>query len=138
VHPFRKGPSGSAELLEGRERAAWLRFLGDISRPLGDERLMKRLWAEQCRPQLDAWYLRRLERAAKLASPSAAERRRAQVSILNLMEDLEHGEVVKQALRQRATGAERVDRVARRTLDGLNRRLRALAAPAADRRRRQA
>ncbi len=138
VHPFRKGPSGGAELLEGRERAAWLGFLGDISRPLGDERLMKRLWAEQCRPQLDAWYVRRLERAANLQSTSAAERRRAEVTILNLMEDLEHGEVVKQALRERTTGGERVDRVARRTLDGLNCRLRALAVPAADRRKKQA
>ncbi|GMV84008.1 MAG: hypothetical protein AMXMBFR7_51920 [Planctomycetota bacterium] len=130
VHPFRKSAGGGAELLDGRGRASWLRFFRDISRPLGDGRMHERLWVEQCRPQLDAAYVRRLERVANVNTPHAAVRRKAEVTVLNLLEDLEHGEVLKAALRARVTGRDRPDRAARQTLDRLARRLRAFGAGA--------
>jgi len=128
VHPFRGGSSGRPMLLRGRDRSTWLGFLRDISRPLGNAAAFRRLWAEQCRPQLGAWHAPRLARAAGLGSPQAAERHRAEVTLLNLMEDLEHGEVIKAALRAQVTGRAAPDRVARHTLDALIRRLRRLGA----------
>jgi poly-gamma-glutamate synthesis protein (capsule biosynthesis protein) len=127
AHPFRKSATGGAELLHGRERAGWLRLLADLSRPLRDERLMQRLWSEQCRPQLDVRYVPGIRRAAALGSDDPAEKLMAGVKLLNLMQDLEHGEVLKEALRARVSGRERVDRRARKTLDELDRRLRAFA-----------
>jgi poly-gamma-glutamate synthesis protein (capsule biosynthesis protein) len=128
IHPVRGGSSGRVMLLRGRERSSWLGFFREISQPLGNKSAFQRLWTEQCRPQLAAWHGPRLARAANLASPRVADRRRAEVTMLNLMEDLEHGEVIKSAIRARATGRAALDRPARRTLDALIRRLCALGA----------
>ncbi|MCX7804570.1 MAG: CapA family protein [Planctomycetota bacterium] len=129
VHPFRKSAAGGAGLLRGRDRAEWLRFLRDLSEPLADERLMVRLWKEQCRMQLGAGYPNRLKRLAGLFSPDAGERMRAGLTMLNLLRGFEHNEVLQEALTARVTGDGKSDRGARRILEGLDRRLRAFGAP---------
>jgi poly-gamma-glutamate synthesis protein (capsule biosynthesis protein) len=105
LHPFRKSAVGGAQLLKGSSKADYLALLNDISTPLLDAELHQRLWAAQCRTLLHTAYAARLMRGAYIASDDPAARLKAQLTFLNLMEDDEHGDVIKQALLEAATGA---------------------------------
>jgi poly-gamma-glutamate synthesis protein (capsule biosynthesis protein) len=123
IHPFRKSAGGGAELLRGEARADYLKFIAELSAPLTQEERLSALWREQCRALLDSWYKPRLARGALLDSDDPAERRRAGLTFLNLMENDEHGAVLKQALLDEVTGRAAPDEDARRELDALVDRL---------------
>jgi poly-gamma-glutamate synthesis protein (capsule biosynthesis protein) len=126
VHPFRKSASGGVCLMRGRSRAAFLGLLRALSAPLREDGLAVRMWEEQCRPRPGWWYWPRLARLAGLRAGSRARRVKAQLTLLNMMETFEHGEVLQAALRGGIAGRGRGDRVARRTLDRLHRLMRRL------------
>lgn len=119
LHPFRKSPAAGVIRLRGKERSRYLSFIRRLSRPLRDAREYRRLWREQCRPQLTAHYEERLARGADLGSPDVRLRLKALLTFLNAMEDLEHGEVIKECVRNAALGRDRGDTCARRDLDRL-------------------
>jgi poly-gamma-glutamate synthesis protein (capsule biosynthesis protein) len=123
IHPFRKSAGGGAELLRGEARANYLEFIAELCAPLADEGRLRALWREQCRVLLDSWYKPRLARGALLSSDDPDERRRAGLTFLNLMENDEHGAVLKQALLDEVTGVAAPDADARGILDGLMDRL---------------
>ena len=131
IHPFRKSSRGGAELFGGEARADYIDFVAALSAPLDEERRLAALWREQCRTLLDSWYKPRLARGALFASEDPAERRRAGLTFLNLMENDEHGEVLKQALLDEVTGNSVPDEEARGFLDGLMARLEGFAAEGA-------
>lgn len=122
LHPFRKSATGGAELLRGAEKQAYLQFVRDLSTPLRRPDEFRGLWREQCRPQLSAYYAKRLARGADVLTRDADARLKAQLTFLNVMEDLEHGETIKEALRAEALGLKR-NRQARRQLDAWRERL---------------
>jgi poly-gamma-glutamate synthesis protein (capsule biosynthesis protein) len=119
LHPFRKSHTAGVMRLRGAKRSQYLSFIRRLSRPLRDEREYRRLWREQCRPQLAAYYEKRLARGADLGSLDAGLRLKAMLTFLNAMEDLEHGEVIKECVRNAALGRDREDRCARHELDRL-------------------
>jgi poly-gamma-glutamate synthesis protein (capsule biosynthesis protein) len=125
THPFRKSATGGAELLRGRARTAFLKLLDDLSMPLADDKKARRMWIEQCRPQLVSEYMKRLARGVDLTSSDSEKKKRAQLTFLHYCSAiLEHAEVIESALRSELTQPGRSDRAMRRTLDCLNRRLR--------------
>lgn len=126
VHPCRKSKSGGIELMHGAARMEFLRFLHDISAPLGDEGLLRSLWTEQSRGLFKTWYALRLARGADLTSSRKSLRQRAVLTFLNLMEDCEHGDAIKATLAAEAAHAPRSSTAGRR-LRNLRHRLLALA-----------
>jgi Bacterial capsule synthesis protein PGA_cap len=127
LHPFKKSEVGGAELLRGQAHADYLDFIAGISAPLEREGRLLPLWREQCRELLASWYASRLARGALIGSDDLQERRRAGLTLLNLMENDEHGEVLKQALLDQVTGNAAGDDNARRELDELMKRLKSFA-----------
>jgi hypothetical protein len=129
VHPFRKHASGGGEALRDPQRAGFIDFLNDLAAPFADPATYRRLWTEQCRPQLQAWYATRLARAANLASRDPNLRLKAALTMLNLLEASEHGDVIREAIVHDALRGGTLDADARSRLDGLRERLCGFAGP---------
>ncbi len=123
VHPMVKEEKGGAALLEGEGRAEYVAFLDEISAPLADRGDFVRLWKEQCRGLMKSWYEPRMKRGADATSADPELRLKSELTFLNLMENDEHGEVLKTALLARATGSGGPDPGARARLDALMARL---------------
>lgn len=127
VHPFVRTASGGAALLTGRDKIDYLAFIADLSRPLTDGAALDALWREQCRALFDVWYRPRLKRLVSIDADDPRERRRAQLTILNLIQNAEHGEVLNQAVASLATDRAQPDAEARAVLDRLMGRLKRFA-----------
>ncbi|MHC4917938.1 MAG: CapA family protein [Planctomycetota bacterium] len=123
AHPLVKGGNGGAVLLEGERGADYVAFLNEVSAPLADRGDFVRLWREQCRGLMKTWYEPRVKRGADVASDDPELRLKTELTFLNLMENDEHGEVLRTALLERATGEGGHDAEARERLDALMGRL---------------
>jgi hypothetical protein len=124
VYPFAKTAAGGVRLLWGKARAKYLGLIEDLSAPLAEPDLADRLWAQQSRTVLSVRYNRQLARGANIESADPAARTLARLTFLNVMEDAEHGESLKYALRAQATGDDPDDERAQAVIDDLNRRFR--------------
>ncbi|MFW6107967.1 MAG: CapA family protein, partial [bacterium] len=129
VHPFAQTEGGGIDLLRGGRRAEYLALLTDLSDPLPRPDELAPLWREQCRELFDSWYRPRLGRGAMIDSDDPDERRRAQLTFLNILDLNEHGWVAYEGLLQHATGTAREDPEARHTIDELLDRLMGFAPP---------
>ena len=127
VHAITKTEKGGADLMRGRQRSDYLAFIEEISAPLAQDDVFTALWREQCQMLLESWHKPRLARGSMLASEDAGERRRAQLTFLNLLENDEHGEALRESLLALATGRNRPDPEARQMLEGLMGRLKGFA-----------
>jgi len=127
VHAIVKTDKGGADLMRAPQRSDYLAFIEEISEPLGQDEVFTALWREQCRMLLASWYEPRLARGAMIASQDPGERRRAQLTFLNLLENDEHGEALKESLLALATGRDRPDPEVRLVLEGLMNRLKGFA-----------
>lgn len=117
VHPVGKSRTGGAELLAGAAGKDFYALLADLSAPFADKLEYQTLWTEQCRGLFESWYLPRVKRMGDMDSEDEEKRRKAYLTLLNLLENDEHGEVLKRAVLERATGGAETDPIARERLD---------------------
>ncbi len=123
LYPLRKSGTGGAELLSEGASTGYLKLLAEMSTPLTDEEHFGQLWREQCRVLAASWYMPRLARLAQITSDDPGEHVRAGLTLLNLMENDEHGEVLKRAVLDQVTGEDQPDAAVRKMLDDLMKRL---------------
>ena len=123
LHPFAQTPDGGITLLRGRRRTEYLELLDALAEPLADEAALTPLWTEQCLALFESWYRPRLRRGAMIDSDDPAERRRAQLTFLNLLDHNEHGWPLREGLLRLATDTAAPDPAVREQLDRLMARL---------------
>jgi poly-gamma-glutamate synthesis protein (capsule biosynthesis protein) len=127
VHPFGKTRDGGARLLAGRDHAAFLDLLNDLSAPLSDPAEMAALWDEQCVGLLETRYAGKFERIARLVEADCPDRARLERLAYGLVHCEAHHETVTHILRLRLRDRFHHDPARRKHLDALMSRLQAFA-----------